>query len=468
MRFALGKINPISQTKQTPYLALKIVGMKARFRCRFFMFLAFFSGPGFLFSQNLDDYIRQGIASSHALKEQEFFLQKNKLALEEAKRLFFPEITFGTTYTLAAGGRKIEFPVGDLMNPVYATLNQLTQTNAFPQLENIEETFLPNNFYDARFRIQQPILNKEIGINKSIQSAQVDLKNEEIQVYKRELVKNIKSAYFQYLQAGEAVRIYQNALALLAESQRVNESLLRNDKTVPSVLARTAGEIANVNAQMLEAQAKEKNAAAYFNFLINRELTAKIDRDSSMQLPTMPTSGQREELAQLETAGRLRSLVVDLENAYKMPDVGIQLDIGSQNFNFKWGGYVLAGLSVEVPVWAANRNRLQVQQAEMDLLANGEKKMATEQQIDLQSQVAQTNFLAAIEIWRSFDTELAAALRVYNDTFRRYKEGLANNIELLDARNQVTNKELQQSLAFFDILIKHAELERALAAYPLP
>jgi outer membrane protein TolC len=144
------------------------------------------------------------------------------------------------------------------------------------------------------------------------------------------------------------------------------------------------------------------------------------------------------------------------------------LDIGSQNFNFKWGGYVLAGLSVEVPVWAANRNRLQVQQAEMDLLANGEKKMATEQQIDLQSQVAQTNFLAAIEIWRSFDTELAAALRVYNDTFRRYKEGLANNIELLDARNQVTNKELQQSLAFFDILIKHAELERALAAYPLP
>ncbi len=442
--------------------------MKPRFYCRLSLLILLFHPPAISFAQHLDEYIRQGIASNHSLKEQDFLLQKNTLALQEARRLFFPEITFGTAYTLAAGGRKIEFPVGDLMNPVYATLNQLTQTNQFPQLENIEETFLPNNFYDARFRIRQPILNKEIGINKSIKSAQIDLKKEEIQVFKRVLVKDIKSAYFQYLQAGEAVRIYDIALQLLAENQRVNESLLRNDKIIPSVLTRTAGEIGNVKAQKLDAQAKEKNAAAYFNFLINKNLEAPIEKDSLNQLPGLLQNGQREELAQLETAGRINALVVDLENAYKMPDVGIQLDLGSQNFDFKWGGYVLAGLSFEVPVWAAGRNKLQVQQAEMDVLATGEKKRAVAQQIDLQTQVAQTNYLTAIEVWRSYETELAGAKRVYDDTFRRYKEGLANNIELLDARTQVTTKELQQSLAFYDILIKHAELERAVAAYPIP
>ncbi|MCB9340118.1 MAG: TolC family protein [Lewinellaceae bacterium] len=420
------------------------------------------------FSQNLDAYIRQGIAGNHSLKEQEFLLQKNMLALQEAKRLFFPEVSFGTTYTLAAGGRKIEIPVGDLVNPVYATLNQLTQSNMFPQLENIEETFLPNNFYDARFRIRQPILNKEIGINKSIKAAQIDLKKEKIQVYKRELVKDIKTAYFQYQQAGEAVRIYVSALELLAENQRVNESLLRNDKIIPSVLTRTAGEIANVKAQMLDAQNKQKNAAAYFNFLINRDLEVPIEQESAGGLPGILQNGQREELVQLETAGRINALVVDLENAYKVPEVGLQLDLGSQNFDFKWGGYVLAGLSVEVPIWAANRNKLQVQQAQMDVLATGEKKLAVEQQIALQAKVANNDYLTAIEIWRSYDTELAGARRVYNDTFRRYKEGLANNIELLDARTQITTKDLQQSVAFYNILIKHAELERSVAAYPLP
>ncbi|MEZ4961787.1 MAG: TolC family protein [Saprospiraceae bacterium] len=424
--------------------------------------------PTWVFSQRLDTYIRQGIAGNHSLKEQEFLLQKNMLALQEAKRMFFPEVSFGTTYTLAAGGRKIEIPVGDLVNPVYATLNQLTQSNMFPQLENIEETFLPNNFYDARFRIRQPILNKEIGINKSIKAAQIDLKKEEIQVYKRELVKDIKTAYFQYQQAGEAVRIYESALELLAENQRVNESLLRNDKIIPSVLTRTAGEIANVKAQMLDAQNKQKNAAAYFNFLINRDLEAPIEQEPAGELPGILQNGQREELVQLETAGRINALVVDLENAYKVPDVGLQLDLGSQNFDFKWGGYVLAGLSVEVPIWAANRNKLQVQQAQMDVLATGEKKLAVEQQIALQAKVANNDYLAAIEIWRSYDTELAGARRVYNDTFRRYKEGLANNIELLDARTQITTKELQQSVAFYNILIKHAELERSVAAYPLP
>ncbi|MCB0519475.1 MAG: TolC family protein [Saprospiraceae bacterium] len=428
----------------------------------------FFCLPMASFSQNLDAYIRQGIAGNHSLKEQEFLLQKNMLALQEAKRLFFPEVSFGTTYTLAAGGRKIEIPVGDLVNPVYATLNQLTQSNMFPQLENIEETFLPNNFYDARFRIRQPILNKEIGINKSIKAAQIDLKKEKIQVYKRELVKDIKTAYFQYQQAGEAVRIYVSALELLAENQRVNESLLRNDKIIPSVLTRTAGEIANVKAQMLDAQNKQKNAAAYFNFLINRDLEVPIEQESAGGLPGILQNGQREELVQLETAGRINALVVDLENAYKVPEVGLQLDLGSQNFDFKWGGYVLAGLSVEVPIWAANRNKLQVQQAQMDVLATGEKKLAVEQQIALQAKVANNDYLTAIEIWRSYDTELAGARRVYNDTFRRYKEGLANNIELLDARTQITTKDLQQSVAFYNILIKHAELERSVAAYPLP
>lgn len=214
----------------------------------------------------LDTYIKEAISTNHGLKEQSFLLEKNVLALQEAKKLFMPEVGFGISYTVAVGGRNISIPVGDLMNPVYATLNQITMTNAFPQIENVEEQFLPNNFYDARFRITQPLVNREIYYNKKIKQEMIGLKQAEIAVFKRELVKEVKTAYYQYLQASEAVGIYDNALELLAENKRVNESLFRNDKIIRSVLLRVESEITEVKAQRNEAVTNQQNAAAYSIF----------------------------------------------------------------------------------------------------------------------------------------------------------------------------------------------------------
>lgn len=440
----------------------------------FTLFLCY-GGPVYLQNETglLDGYIQQALDSNHGLKEQSFLLEKNLLALEEAKKLFLPEVGFGMTYTVSAGGRNISIPIGDLMNPVYTTLNQITMTNAFPQVENVEERFLPSNFYDARFRVRQPLINREIYFNKKIKHEMIGLKEAEIQVFKRELVKEVKTAYYQYLQATEAISIYDNALQLLAENKRVNESLLRNDKIIPSVLLRVESEITQVKAQKNEAIADQQNAAAYFNFLQNNNLETPIKTDEEVLKAlvldeTSMQSGNREELQQLQTAQAINALVVELENAYKVPQVGVQVDVGSQNFDFKYGGYVLAGLSVEVPIYAGNRNKLQVQQAELELKATAEKMMQVEQQIELQAATARNSMLAALETWRSYEFQLANAERQYNDTFRRYKEGVSNYIEVLDARTQVTNVELQRSLARYTVLMKKAALERAVAGYRLP
>jgi hypothetical protein len=49
-----------------------------------------------------------------------------------------------TSYTLAAGGRTIELPIGDLLNDVYSSLENLTGS-AFHRLK-IKCGFTPNNF----------------------------------------------------------------------------------------------------------------------------------------------------------------------------------------------------------------------------------------------------------------------------------------------------------------------------------
>jgi len=128
----------------------------------FFAFIGVLINDSLAQTAVLDAYIREGLQNNQALKQQRFLLEKNLYALREANTLFLPTLNFNTTYTSATGGRRISLPVGDLVNPVYQTLNQLTQSDRFPQISNVDEQLMPRDFYDAKFRVAVPLVNTEI------------------------------------------------------------------------------------------------------------------------------------------------------------------------------------------------------------------------------------------------------------------------------------------------------------------
>ena len=158
------------------------------------------------------EYIAVALNNNLVLQEKKIALDKSLVALKEARSLFLPTTSFDGQYLLSKGGRTIDVPAGDLVNPVYKTLNQLTGSNSFPQIGNVSEQLNPNNFYDVRIKTTMPLFNPDIKINRNIRQQQTGLQEQEIAIYKRELVKEVKQAYFNYLAAGKAVTIYQSAL----------------------------------------------------------------------------------------------------------------------------------------------------------------------------------------------------------------------------------------------------------------
>ena len=91
--------------------------------------------------QILNDYVKYGIDNNLMLKQKQAGYKKSIEALREARALFYPNISFNARYTVSEGGRVIEFPVGDLLNPVYSTLNTLTASSMFPMVENQQIQF---------------------------------------------------------------------------------------------------------------------------------------------------------------------------------------------------------------------------------------------------------------------------------------------------------------------------------------
>ena len=420
----------------------------------------------------LNRYIEQGIASSEVLKQQQFQLQRSLHALEEAKGLFLPSVNLQGTYTLAAGGRAIVFPVGDLLNGVYATLNEITGTPRFPQLENVEENLNPNNFYDLKIRATHPIINPDIRYNRQIREQTIDLQQSDIEIYKQALSKDIRMAYFQYVQANEAVRIYENALNLLRESLRVNRKLFENDMVNRTVVVRSENEITKVEAQLVEAQNYMQNAAAYFNFLLNQPLDTPIATDNALaqldyDFPTAFTGSadNREELRKLVVAQGINQTALQMNEAYKIPKVNAFLDAGSQGFNFQVGNgslYLLGGLSFDLPIYSGNRNKQKIKMAEMDVATIQSQRAQVADQLALQLRTSVTDYQSALQLFRSSRTQVRTAQRYFDDVSKLYREGQALYIEYLDARNELTNAELQQVISLFNVWQKWTEVQFAL------
>lgn len=421
----------------------------------------------------LDGYIREGLGSNLVLQERQLGLQRGLLGLQTAKRLFLPSVNLGGTYTLAHGGRTIPLPLGDLMNPVYSTLNALTQSNSFPQVENEEVQFLPNNFYDVRVRTTVPLLNSDLLHNRKLQGQGMEMRQAEVDAYRLELVKEIRVAYYRYLMASEAVGIYESALALVEENVRVNKRLLDNGKGLPAQVLRAESEQAQVQAQAVQATRDAANARAYFNFLLNRPAETEVQAEpASMpddlvaQLEGEANAGQRPELQQLAFALKMNEEANLMDKQYWVPRIGAFVDLGSQGFNFAVDEntlYVMAGLQLDVPIWNGGRDQTELALRSQTQRELENKRQQAEQGFALAAYAKRNSTLAAYEAWRSTERQVTAAEAYYRLMEKAYAQGSASLIEQIDARNQVTQSHLLRNIRKYETLIGWAEYRREIA-----
>ena len=425
----------------------------------------------------LDEYIEMGFQQNIVVQQKLISAEKALLSLQSAQSLYQPTFAFQGGYQTGEGGRSISFPVGDMLNPVYATLNQLTKSSAFPQIANVETNFFPRNFYDVKLTSVMPIYNRDISINKKIQSQTLGIQKADIQVYKRELVKNIKTAYLNYLMAHKAIGIYQNGLLLAQEGKKINEKLLANGKGLPAYILRSENEVVQMASQLSEAEKQAESAKMYFNFLLNRELQTEIktnfDEQEALDIlkkNQMADADQREELGMLKQAISLQQSVVKMNESFYLPKLNGYLNLGSQSSNWDFNQkstYYLLGMQLDIPIFSGKRNLNKIKQSAMDVDMAKKSLDLTSKQVSLALQIAQKNLTQTWVAFRASQKQIDVANTYQKLIDKGYKEGVNTYIETLDARSQWTNAHLALNINQFKILIAAAQVEREAASYPL-
>ncbi len=437
------------------------------------MFFLFISISGKIYSQNkLEKYIQEGISNNIVLQQKKISLEKAMYSLKTATSYFLPSINLEGDYTSGQGGRNIPIPIGDLLNPVYSTLNQLTQSSSFPQLENEKINFFPFHYYDVKLHTTMPVLNTDIIINHSIQNDEVHLQQYEVDIYKRELIKDIKTAYYNYLSAISAENIYKNALKVAEEGKRVNESLLKNGKGLPVYILRSESEIAEIDSKIVEAGNNVKTAQRYFNFILNKNLNSAIDTSYNIKLKLNEVDqilsgsydvSSREELKMLETGESMNESALTMKKLYWVPKINAFLDLGAQDQIWNYNSdsrYYLFGFQLSIPIFEGFRNSYKVDEAELDLKNIQLSLEKTRNQLKLSQSISRDNLIAARQNYFTAIKKYKAAASYERLIAKGYKEGVNSFIETVDARSQLTQSKLMMNINTNKVLTALADYER--------
>lgn len=422
---------------------------------------------------SLDSYVREGLRNNLVIQEKNLTLQQAQQSLQIARSYFLPSVNLLGDYTSGEGGRSIAVPVGDLLNPVYASLNQLTGSDAFPQIENVEQNFFPKNFYDARVRTSVPVINTDLYMNRKIQGQQIMLKHHELEIYKRQLILDIKTAYFNYLAATQAVKIYESALGLVKKNVEINESLLRNGKSLPANYLRSKSESEKVMADLNSARNRQANARKYFNFLLNKPLDTEINEtvtvgEAALVDTASVNINSREELQMLRTSRDINQSVIRMSQLNRLPKVNAFMDLGSQASDWKYNDqsrYYLVGIQFALPLFQGFRNNTVIRQNKLELQKTELSVRNTQSQLQMAAEIAGNDVASAHQNYLASREQLKSAQSYFNLVEKGYLQGVNSLIEYLDARNQLTASQLQQSLRWFEMLTAQAKLERETASY---
>jgi outer membrane protein TolC len=433
----------------------------------------------------IDDYVREGLQSNLSLRAQSLEVERSVAALDEARARYFPEVGFAARYTRSEGGRTIELPLGQSLNPVYQTLNDLLvaqgQQPQFPVVQDETIAFMREREQDTRITLRMPLLQPAIPAAVRAQRELLGASEYAHVALGRLLKRDITVGYLHWLAAVRNKGIVDASVALLNENLRVNESLFRNGKITQDQVLRARAELLEVTQQSREAENAAAQSRSYLNFLLNRPLDTALEnveigaevaaRTLALEELRSAALSNRPELAELEHLTRASEAQVQAAKAERWPTLSLGADGGTQGEEYEFGrgsNYATVSLLLNWTFFDGGARRAGVRQASAVARRTATQLDELTQQVQLEVQQSLDRLNTSADSLATADARSEAARAAFRIASRKRDEGAISQVEFIDARESLTRAELNLNVTRFSVLARQAELDYATASGSLP
>lgn len=405
-------------------------------------------------SLNLEDAVNEALEANSAIRQAGF---DEKAALEsykETNAVFLPQVT--ASYSALTTN-----------NPLNSFGFKLQQRSI--NASDFDPAFLNNpdatHDFNTKIEVQQPLLNFDMILMRKAARIQKEVYAYKTQRTKEYLSFDVHKAWYQLQMAYQAESVIKEALETARAlfyftNNRLNQGLIQK-----SDLLNVQVQVTGLESNLSEASANIKNVSDYLSILMNKPTgvvykvpsTGKVQTDA--KAVTVPDS--RSDFMAIGKAIEASSMMVKSKQSSFLPRINA---FGAYQLNDKeLAGFnadsYLAGVQLSWDIFKGTGKKHETarQRIETEKLSTQLDAQRKESQMILEKSVRD---LADNEYKiRQYSTAVEQATEALRILENRYKQGLANTIDVLIAQTQLSQQRFAHTQAIFNYNVTAAQIK---------
>ncbi len=387
-----------------------------------------------------------------------------------------PSITNLTELSAASASRLSQTRAG--------FLPQVTGTATYTRIDPVVKLpfegktlqFAPNNNYD--FHLTAQYLLFDFGKNEAtvqVAESQVQTAQDNITVARRDLAFSAAQVYYNILFMRESIKVQDQQIASLQAHR--NEMQKRVEGGVSTRFDVTTTDVRITQAQntRLDLQNQLRNQQVQLARLLHKPAQADVPVKGRLTYDPQPVnieaevlkgSNNRPEVKLARDAENTAALQARLIEKGNMPSLGAGVQAGAKN------GYILPDINrirfntvgvvqLSVPIYDGNKNKKQRVEAAAISRAAVARTADTQEQIRADVRQAVNNMDFSQARHENAQQQVAQATEALSKARDRYRYGVGQNLDVLDAETQLAQARLALVQAEYNYTLGQYQLRRA-------
>jgi outer membrane protein len=399
---------------------------------------------------NLDQCLQTAYENNRTLLQLEEKVNAAKYKIDEARSGFFPQLSFGSSYTRLGSVPEYGF-------------------------EGMSFKMGSENNYNLALSLQQPLFTwGQIRNSYDISKYGLSLAREEYRGARQEIKFNVTSLFYRVLLAEELIKVRQGSIARTEDHLKTVQQ--RYDKGYASEfdVLRVKVELANAKPPLVQAKNLYKLALDNLKNLLAIGPEDSVTLTGSLKFEPIEVDqsqaeefafDNRSELKLIKEQSRIGQKALALAKAGNKPSL-----FGMANYEYKKPYYNLDEwktdwnftLSLSLPLFDGFLTRAKVRGAKSDLMQLDITEKQIRDRIRLQISQAISDLNLARENILSQEENVKQAKESLRIANVQYEKGMLTNLELMDTEFALTVAETNYLQALSDYLIAKAEYEKAI------
>jgi outer membrane protein TolC len=327
--------------------------------------------------------------------------------------------------------------------------------------------------FDTRFFLRQTLFDAGATSNL-VRSIRHNTTAQDYEVKRTafDIVLGVKSAFYDVLKKRDLLVVSKTALTTAEKHLEQSKALYKEGLAPRSDVIKSEVQVSNARLDVIKAENALLSAKANLATAMGQPVTTDFDvtaRDEGLiALPSLKQAiavayDQRPELkgshARIESA----KASVDQAKSGLYPNLSLDASYGWQNSEFfpnekKWS----VGLTIGIPIFEQITAKSKISQATANLAGLKATEIQTMRNIELDVQQAWLSLKEAMERLDVTKKTLEQAEEDMRVSEGRYKEGMGNILEVIDAQTALTQARTNNVVALYDIENARAKLDRAI------